>query len=122
MPINCSTYQRGGRIAYSNTGSAIAAGDLVIIASGTSGMVGIAVTDIAATTGTGELNIGAGSEDRVIKTTNKPSGEAWTQGQVLYTDGTNITSTSSTTFTRVGRAAFAAASADTTAYFILNQP
>lgn len=115
-----TAYQRGNRITYTNAGSAIAAGDLVAIATGTSGFVGVAVTDIAATTGTGELAIGGGDE-RVFKIP-KTSGEAWTQGQVLYTDGTNGTSTSSTTFTRIGRAAYAAASADVVGYVILNQP
>lgn len=120
MAVNVTTYSKGGRIPYTNSGSAIAEGDIVVLASGASGFVGIAVADIAATTGTGELNIGGASEERIIKTTTKASGEAWTAGQLLYSDGTSITSTSSTTFTKVGRAAIAAASAATTGYFILN--
>ncbi len=110
---------QGGRVTYTNSGSAIAAGDLVVLRSGTSGTCGVAVTDIAATTGTGEVYTGEGQE-KIFKTTTKPSGEAWTIGQILYTDGTSVTSTSSTTFTRCGTAAAPAASADTTAYFFLN--
>lgn len=120
MAINLgNSSSRGTRLPYTNTGSAIAAGDLVILNSGTTGLVGVALTDIAATSGTGEVAIGGGDE-RIFPTTNKATGEAWTIGQPLFSDGTNITSTSSTTFNRVGRAAAAAASADTTGSIILN--
>lgn len=115
MAANVTFYQEGRRQLYTNAGSAIVAGDVVILRSGTSGKCGVAVADIAATTGTGQVETRG-----VFKTTAKTSGEAWTHGQVLYTDGTSITSTSSTTFTRVGTAVGTAASADTTAYFELN--
>lgn len=113
-----SVYQRGNRLLYTNTSTAITAGDVVVIASGTSGICGIALVDIAATTGTGQVCIGGG--DETVWSVTKTSGEAWTQGQVLYWDGSAVTSTSSTTFTRIGRAAYAAASAATTGYVILN--
>lgn len=115
MAANVSFHSTGKRQSYSNSGSAIAAGDIVILRSGTSGKVGVAVTDIAATTGTGNVEVCG-----VYYTTAKASGEAWTDGLVLYTDGTSITSTSSTTFTRVGVAMGTAASAATTGYFIVN--
>lgn len=115
MAATATFYQEGYREDYSNAGSAISAGDIVVLASGTSGRVGVAVTDIAATTGTGVVQVKG-----VFYTTSKASGEAWTHGAVLYTDGTNITTTSSTTFTRVGRAVGTAASAATTGYIALN--
>lgn len=43
----------GNTIQYSNTGTAISSGDVVIVGS----LVGIAETDIAATTGVGTVNI-----------------------------------------------------------------
>lgn len=101
-------------IPYTNSGSAIAAGDLVIIASGTSGNVGRAQGDIAATTGTGTLKV------RGLINGVKASGEVFTQGQVLYYDGTSFTGTSTTTSTRAGRAAQSQASADVTCILILN--
>jgi predicted RecA/RadA family phage recombinase len=104
----------GKRILYSNTGSAIAAGDVVVVASGTSGIVGVAIVAIVATTGTGQLEI------KGRYTMPKASGEAFTQGQVLYWDGTQLSGTSTTTSTRAGRAAVAAASAATTADVLLN--
>lgn len=104
----------GSRITYSNTGAAIVAHDVVIVASGTSGIIGIAVAAISATTGTGQLEI------KGRHTLPKASGEAFTQGQVLYWDGTQLSGTSTTTSTRAGRAAAAAASAATTADCLLN--
>ena len=115
-----SMYQEGNRLLYSNAGSALVAGNIVAIATGTSGFCGICIEDIAATTGTGTVAIGGG-EERVWEGP-KTSGEAWTQGQVLYWDGTALSSTSTSTSTRAGRAAYAAASAATTGYLILNAP
>jgi len=43
--------QRGGRLTYTNTGAAISAGDAVVVGN----MVCVALVDIAATTGVGEL-------------------------------------------------------------------
>lgn len=45
--------QVGNTLEYSNTGSAISSGDVVIVG----GLVGIAETDIAASTGVGTVNI-----------------------------------------------------------------
>jgi predicted RecA/RadA family phage recombinase len=105
----------GKRILYTNTGSAIVAGDVVVLASGTSGNIGVAVTNIAATTGTGVV------EQVGRYTMPKASGEAFTQNQVLYWDGTQLSGTSTTTSTRAGRAAAPAASAATTADVVLNR-
>ena len=102
------------RIPYSNTGSAIAEGDLVVRASGTSGCVGVAVADIAATTGTGELDI-AGTFSAT-----KEAGEVFTDGQVLYWDGTALTGTSSSTFTYAGRSVGSQATAATTCKITIN--
>lgn len=101
-------YNTGKRIPYSNSGSAIAEGDIVSRVVGSTGVIGIAVSDIAATTGTGEL------ETEGVWTCPKASGEAFTDGQQLYFDGTQLTGTSSTTFTRAGRSVGAHASAATT--------
>ncbi len=117
MAMTTTEYLGAGQdslIPYTNTGSAIAAGDLVIRASGTSGCIGRAQGDIAATTGTGTLLI------RGLINGVKASGEAFTDGQVLYYDGTSFTGTSSTTFTRAGRAVGISASAATTCVLQLN--
>lgn len=100
---------------YSNSGSALDAGDGVVLASGTSGLFGVAKGDIAATTGTGTV------QTRGIVTGPKASGEAMTVGQVVYWDGTQLTGTSTTTNTRAGRVVVAAASAATTVTISLNQ-
>ncbi len=113
-------FAKGSRINYSNTGSAIVAGDLVAIVTGASGMVGIAVTAIPATTGTGELAIG-GADER-LWTCPKAGTEAFTLGQVLYFDGTQLSGTNTTTSTRAGRAGAAATTASTSCVLILNQP
>src|SRR4051812_46779385 len=98
----------GSRFLYSNSGSAIVAGDVVTVVSGNSGFIGVAVTAIAATTGTGEVEI-KGRYNMA-----KATGEAFTAGQRLYWNGTGLTG-ASTGNTAAGRAVIAAASADTTA-------
>lgn len=109
----------GNRIPYSNSGSAIASGDVVVLVAGASGYVGIAVTDIAATTGTGEICIGGYPE--AVHVLAKHATEAFTPGQVLYWDATNHRLTgSSTGNTRAGRSDQAYGSAATTANVILN--
>lgn len=114
MAANAVYINEGKRITYSNTGSAISSKDVVVVASGVSGIIGIALVDIAATTGTGQLEITG------RHTLPKATGEAFTLGQVLYWDGTQLTGTSTTTYTRAGRCASAAASAATTADVLLN--
>lgn len=99
---------------YANTGSALAAGDMISLASGTSGYVGVVKGDIAATTGTGTVQV------RGLVNATKASGEAFTVGQAVFFDGTSITGTSTTTSTRAGRIAVAAASAAVTCVLDLN--
>src|SRR4051794_11848152 len=88
-------------IPYANTSSAIAAGDMVVIASGSTGYVGVAKGDIAATTGTGTV------QTRGLVTAPKTVGEVFTNGQIVYWDGTYLTGTSTSTNTRAGRIALA---------------
>lgn len=115
-----SLFKKGNRYSYSNTGSAINSGDVVVLVSGSTGFIGVAVTAIAATTGTGELAIGGGDE-RVV-TLTKHTGEAFTDGQLLYWDATNHRLTgASTGNTRAGRSYGTAATAATTANLIINQ-
>src|SRR5690606_19644587 len=46
-----NTFQaKGQRLTYANAGSAIAAGDAVVLIDGAAGKIGVAVTDIAAST------------------------------------------------------------------------
>jgi len=95
-------------------------GDVVVLVSGSTGFIGIAVTAIAATTGTGELAIG--KFDECVFTLAKHTGEAFTDGELLYWDATNKRLTASSTGnTRAGRSYGTAASAATTANVILNQ-
>lgn len=111
-----ATYvNEGRRVTYSNTGSAISAGDVVIIASGTTGKIGVAVVNIAATTGTGAVDV------KGRYTLVKATGEAFTAFQKVYWDGSQLTGTVTTTNTYAGRAAVPAASADTTADVIIDE-
>lgn len=106
----------GIRVPYSNTGSAIASGDVVVLVSGTSGYIGIAVDAIAATTGTGVLEV------RRAHTLTKKSGDVFTAGQTVYWNSSSkyLTTTSSGN-TRAGRSDGAYASAATSATILLNQ-
>ena len=107
----------GIRIPYSNSGSAIASGGVVVLVSGATGFIGIAVDAIAATTGTGVLEV------RRAHTLTKKSGDVFTAGQLVFWDATNSRlTTSSTGNTRAGRADGAYASAATSATILLNQP
>jgi predicted RecA/RadA family phage recombinase len=116
MSLVASTWQNEGkRILYTNSSTAIAAGDVVPVVSGNSGIVGVAVTAIAATTGTGQVEI----QGRY--TVSKTTGEAFTQGQLVYWNATTGCTAATTSNTRAGRVALAAASADTTCDLILNQ-
>lgn len=118
MADNAKFYSVGTRQLYTNTGSAITAGDVVPLASGTSGTIGIAINDIAATTGTGEV------EKVGVFLLPKATGEAMTIDQLVYWDDTNnyVTGTSTSTFYRAGRVFAAAASAATTVYVKINVP
>jgi predicted RecA/RadA family phage recombinase len=97
--------RKGEIIDYTNSGSAIASGDVVTVGN----RIGIAETNIAATTGNGPVRMEG------VFLLAKTTSQAWTQGQDLFWDGTKLT-TVGTGNTRAGFADVAAASADTTGY------
>lgn len=66
----------GKVIQYANTGAAISAGDVVV----TGDTVGIALVDIAATTGIGSVAIEG------VFTVPKTTGTAWVQGDAIDWD------------------------------------
>lgn len=115
-------FAKGGRYPYTNAGgSAVNPGDVVVLNSGATGFLGISVGTIAASGGTGDLVIGG--PDECVHTLSKNSGEAFTDGQLIYWDATNKRLTGhSTNNTRAGRAFGPAATAATSANVILNQP
>lgn len=97
-------------IEYSNTGSAIASGDIVVMGD----IVGVAITDIAATTGVGTVQIEGAF------TVAKISGTAWNVGDAVDWDasagafGKGITSAAGDV-TTCAVCVVAAAAGDTTA-------
>lgn len=116
-----SLYAQGNRYPYTNTGAAINSGDVVVLVSSTTaGFIGIALTNIAATSGTGELCVGNYPEG--VFTLTKNAGEAFTDGQVLYWDAANkwLTGTAGS-LTRAGRSYGTALSAAVTATILLNR-
>jgi predicted RecA/RadA family phage recombinase len=68
--------QRGDVVTYSNAGSAITAGSVVTLKH----CVGVALTDIAATTGTGSVALEG------VFTVPKTTGTAWLNGEKLLWD------------------------------------
>lgn len=108
----------GVRIPYTNNGgSAIASGAVVVLVnSNTVGYVGIAVDTIAASGGSGELEV------RRNHTLAKKSGDVFVTGQEIYWDATNVRlTTSSTGNALAGRSDGPYASAATSAGILLNQ-
>ncbi len=75
--------QPGHSIEYSNSGSAIASGAVVAVLD----RCGIALTDIAATTGVGTVNLSG------VYTLTKDNDEAIAQGEMLYFDASDSTVT-----------------------------
>lgn len=97
--------QDGEFLEYSNSGSAISAGSVVVVGE----RIGIAVTDIAATTGVGTLQMDKVHE--LAKTTS----QAWVQGDKLFYDAsTSKLTTVATGNVPAGFAFEAAGSSDTT--------
>lgn len=107
-----SFFKPGDYIDYTNAGSAIAAGDVVQIGD----VLGIAVNDIAASTGVGPVLI------RGIVKVTKTGSQAWTQGQTVFYSGSNTFTTVATSNARAGVAAFAVGdgAGETTGYVLLN--
>ncbi len=102
--------QPGDVVNYQNSGSAIASG--AVVKMGT--LVGVALADIAATTGIGPVAVEG------VFLAAKETGTAWAQGDALYWDATNskFTKTSAgNTFS--GYAFEPALSADATGYIKL---
>ena len=109
------TYQqRGSRYNWYNGGSAVASGAVVVLASGTTGRVGIAVDTIATLT-TGVVEIGG------VQQLAKRTGEVFTDMQLLYwnTASAYLTGTSSGN-TLAGRSFGTANSAAAVASVLLN--
>jgi predicted RecA/RadA family phage recombinase len=75
--------QPGHSVEYSNSGSAIESGDVVVMGD----RCGVALTDIAATTGTGTVNLSG------VYTLAKDNDEAISQGAMLYFDSSDSTVT-----------------------------
>lgn len=97
--------QDGETLEYSNTGAAIASGAVVIVGT----VVGIAATDIAATTGVGTVVIEG------VFNLPKVAATAIGQGELVYWDATpGEVTTVSAGNTLMGKAHAAAGSADTT--------
>jgi predicted RecA/RadA family phage recombinase len=76
--VTTSYVQRGNAITYSNAGSAIAAGDVVVMGH----TIGVALADIAATTGTGPVAVEG------VFTVPKVSAAEFAQGEKLVWDAT----------------------------------
>ena len=106
--MTTTLYQTGDFLDYSNAGIAISAGDVVTLTD----RIGIAVEDIAASTGKGSLQVEG------VHKLDATAAETWTQGEVLYwNDSTDkLTEESSGTVGPVGYAAYAKASGATTGY------
>lgn len=102
----------GEVVMYSNSGSAISAGDIVVMGK----VCGIAINDIAATTGVGAVAIKG-----CFRLTKKTAGDNIAQGTVLkYNSGVEAVSAAATLdAVIVGRAAAAAGTAATTVDVIL---
>jgi predicted RecA/RadA family phage recombinase len=112
------TYRAAGRrLAYTNAGGAIVSGAVVALVAGASGYLGIAVTDIAATTGQGELETEGVHELTALSTAT------WSVGQTIYWDvGNSRLTNASTGNTRAGRAATAKISGPVLGQVKLNEP
>jgi predicted RecA/RadA family phage recombinase len=75
--------QEGQIIEYANSGSAISSGDVVVLGD----RVGIAITDISATTGKGSVDLCG------VYSASKDGDEAFDQGDMLYYDSSDSTFT-----------------------------
>lgn len=85
--------QDGDILLYSNTGSAIASGDVVPMSS----RCGIALSDIAATSGTGACSLCG------VYSVPKATGQTWTAGQAIFWDsGAGKATTTATANTPMG--------------------
>lgn len=97
--------QPGEIMQYSNAGSAISSGDIVVIGE----RIGVAMTDIAATSGVGSVSMEG------VYSLPKTTSQSWAQGVKLFYDaGTSKLTTTATGNTPAGYAFEAAGTNDTT--------
>lgn len=105
--------QPGEIMKYSNAGSAISAGDIVVIGE----RIGVAITDIAATSGEGSVQMEG------VFSLPKATGTAWSQGdQLFYDAGAGKLTKVATGNKPAGYAFEAAASGDTTGLASIESP
>jgi predicted RecA/RadA family phage recombinase len=100
--------QEGQIIEYSNAGSAIASGDVVVLGD----RVGVAISDIAATTGKGSVSLVG------VYSLDADNANAFAVGDQLYWDGSELTQTPDDN-TYVGMCVEAKVEAGTTAKVLL---
>lgn len=95
-----NNYKQPGQIMeYSNSGSAISSGDPVVIGN----RIGVAITDIAATSGVGSVQMEGVFE------LDKDGDESFTQGDALFFDSSDSTLTKTATGNKWAGYAFEAA-------------
>ena len=105
-------YSEGDVMDYANTGAAISSGDVVALGN----RIGIAVTDIAATTGLGAVALTG------AHTLAKTVGEVYNQGDSVYWNSTTSKLTEVDTGLYAGKIIVAAALTATTAIVALADP
>lgn len=104
--------QEGQIIEYANAGSAISSGDFVVIGNN----VGCAITDIAATSGTGSVQM-----EGVFSGT-KAGDEAFSQGDPLFYDTSDSTFTKTATGNKWAGYAFEASASASTSCVVKFEP
>lgn len=100
--------QEGDVLEYSNAGSAIESGDVVVVGN----RVGVAIADISASTGKGSLRM------KGVHYLAKTTSQAWTIGDTLFWDTSTLKLTNVPTANTklAGYAFIAAGAADTYGY------
>jgi predicted RecA/RadA family phage recombinase len=104
--------QAGEIMEYNNSGSAIESGDVVVIGN----RVGIAIVDIAATSGVGSVLM-----EGVFSLSKDPD-EAFSQGDDLFYDSSDDTFTKTATGNKYAGYAFEASASDATSCKVKLQP
>ncbi len=90
--------QNGESLEYTNAGTAISSGDVVVLSPGATGSVGVAMTDIAATTGVGTVAM-----EGVFELT-KAASQDWIQGEKAFATSAGVMTTVATANTPAGLA------------------
>jgi predicted RecA/RadA family phage recombinase len=108
-----TNYKQEGQIMeYANAGSAISSGDFVVIGN----RVGCAITDIAATTGTGSVQLEG------VFSGSKDGDEAFAQGDALFFDASDSTFTKTATGNTWAGSAFETATEASTSCVVKLEP